>query len=203
MQKGQYKGRLIIPFNEGHFGKWYVLSVYSDDCGEKWKPGEPAPGSIITDEKNREISLVNEVQMVELSDDSVMLNSRKWGGRALRKIAISKDGGFTWSKITEDPALRDNGCMASIYAYSYNGKYCIIFSHPDSVRRENGMITVSFDDGKTWQVKKVLYNGGFAYSVLTSLPDSTIGCLFEADNYKRIVFAKFSFQWLTSESKNE
>ena len=77
-----------------------------------------------------------------------------------------------------------------------------MFSHPDSVRRENGTIRISFDDGKTWQIKKVLYKGGFAYSVLTSLPDGTIGCLFEADNYKRIAFAKFSFQWLT-ESKNE
>jgi len=42
----------------------------------------------------------------------------------------------------------------------------------------------------------VLYPGSFAYSVLTRLPDGTIGCLFETDGTDRMVFARFSLAWL-------
>jgi sialidase-1 len=45
-------------------------------------------------------------------------------------------------------------------------------------------------------VKRVLWPGSFAYSVLTVLPDGTIGCLFETDNTDRIVFARFTLAWL-------
>ena len=52
------------------------------------------------------------------------------------------------------------------------------------------------DDDVTWPVKRVLWPGGFAYSVLTKLPDGTVRCLFEADNYGRIVFARLPIVWL-------
>jgi sialidase-1 len=45
-------------------------------------------------------------------------------------------------------------------------------------------------------VKRVLYPGPFAYSVLTRFPDGTLGCLFEADNYQRIVFARIPAGWI-------
>jgi hypothetical protein len=44
----------------------------------------------------------------------------------------------------------------------------------------------------------VLYPGSFAYSVLCRLPDSGAGCLFEADNYGRIVFARLSTDWFAA-----
>lgn len=192
-------GRIMIPFNEGPFGRWNVLAVFSDDGGKSWQLGEPASGCCITNTAGKITSLVNEVQMVELSDGSVMLNSRKWGGQAVRKIAISQDGGQTWSKIEEEPALRDNGCMASIFRWSFaqgSEKNCLLFSNPDSAKRENGTIRASYDDGKTWSVKKVLWPGSFAYSVLTRLPDGAIGCLFETDGTDRIVFARFTLNWI-------
>jgi sialidase-1 len=46
-------------------------------------------------------------------------------------------------------------------------------------------------------VKRVLWKGEFAYSVLTALGDGTIGCLFESDGMKRIVFVRFTLDWLT------
>lgn len=201
LRRGPHAGRLIMPFNEGPFGLWNVLSVYSDDRGQSWKLGQPAPGCRVPDGRGGEISLVNEVQMVELDDGSVMLNSRRWGGAGTRKTAGSKDGGVTWSKIEEAPDLRDPGCMASIFRYSYpgnGGKSLILYSGPDSAKRENGTVRLSHDEGKTWPVKKVLFAGSFAYSVLTALPDGTIGCLFETDNANRIVFARFTLDWLTS-----
>lgn len=201
LQRGAHQGRLIIPFNEGPFGRWNVLAVYSDDGGDHWQVGEPAPGCCVTNANGRITSLVNEVQMVELSDGSVMLNSRKWGGHALRKTAVSHDGGQTWSPIREESALRDCGCMASIFRYSFPGDpagNCLLYSYPDSTRRENGTLRVSHDDGKTWPVKKVLFPGSFAYSALARLPDGSIGCLFETDGTDRMVFARFQLDWLTS-----
>jgi sialidase-1 len=197
LRGGPHQGRLIMPFNEGPFGQWHVRAVFSDDRGATWRLGEPAPGCRVPNAKGGEISLVNEVQMVELSDSSVMLNSRKWGGQALRKTAVSRDGGVTWSTIMEEPALRDPGCMAAIFRPAGTAAdNCLLYSGPDSTRRENGTIYLSRDDGRTWPVKRVLFPGSFAYSVLTSLPDGTLGCLFETDNANRMVFARFTLAWL-------
>jgi sialidase-1 len=197
LQHGMYAGRIVMPFNEGPFGQWNVLAVFSNDDGNTWHLGQPAPGGCVTNAAGKTISFVNEVQMVELADGSVMLNSRKWGGQALRKIAVSRDGGATWSPIAEEPALRDPGCMASIFsAETAAGKSVLIYSGPDSTSRENGTVYLSRDDGKTWPVKKVLFPGSFAYSVLTQLPGGDIGCLFETDDANRIVFARFPLAWL-------
>ncbi|MEI7731473.1 MAG: sialidase family protein [Verrucomicrobiota bacterium] len=200
LHKGPQPGRLIIPFNEGPFGVWNVLSAFSDDRGATWQLGQSAPGCRVPNRKGGEVSLVNEVQMVELADGKVMLNSRKWGGKAVRKIAVSQDSGATWSKIEEEPALRDPGCMASILRYSFPAvaeKSRILYSGPDSAKRENGTVYLSYDEAKTWPVKKVLWPASFAYSVLTRLPDGMIGCLFETDGANRLVFARFTLAWLT------
>ncbi len=201
LRHGPHQGRLLIPFNEGPFAYWNVLSVFSDDHGQSWKLGEPPPGCRIPDGKGGEISVVNEVQMAELEDGGVMLNSRKWGGANVRKTAVSHDGGVTWSPIAEAPALRDPGCMGSLFRYSLSEKgekSCLLYSGPNSTKRQNGTVYLSHDDGRTWPVSKVLYPGSFAYSVLTRLPDGTIGCLFETDNMNRLAFARFSLDWLTS-----
>jgi sialidase-1 len=204
LTRGPHKGRILMPFNEGPFHQWNVLSVYTDDGGKNWNLGQPAPGCRVPNGKSGEISLVNEVQMVELADGSVMLNSRKWGGKDLRKIATSRDGGVTWTKIEEESALRDNGCMASVFRYTFpDGKTTsrLLYSGPDSKKRENGTVYLSSDEGKTWPVKKVLFPGSFAYSVLTALPDGTIGCLFETDDANRIVFARFPIEWIEPKSQ--
>ena len=197
---GEHVGRLIVPFNEGPYGQWNIFAVFSDDRGKTWQLGDVAPGGFMLNAKGVATSAVNEVQMVELSDGSVLLNSRQFAGRAVRKTAISRDGGATWSKVAEDEALRDPGCQASIIRLSDvgdGGRSRILYSGPDNTKRENGTVLLSYDDGKTWPVKKVLAAGGFGYSVLTVLPDGTIGCLFEPNDASRIVFARFTLDWLT------
>ena len=196
LRHGAHAGRILIPFNEGPFGHWNVLAVFSDDGGENWRLGDPAPGGCITNASGKNISLVNEVQMVELAGGAVMLNSRKWGGNPFRKIAVSRDGGATWSEIKEETALRDPGCMASIFRVENKGENILLYSGPDSTKRENGTVRLSRDDGQTWPVKKVLCPGSFAYSVLTQLPNGDIGCLFETDGTDRMVFARFPLAWL-------
>lgn len=203
LTRGPHRGRLIFPFNEGPFWQWNNYAVFSDDLGATWYCGENAPGAMIRDAKGRLRSQVNEVQMVELADGSVRLNSRQFAGAKVRKTAVSHDGGLTWSPIEDMPALRDPSCMASIFRLTFPGdgvKSRILYSGPDSSKRENGTIHISYDEGKTWPVKRVLYTDSFAYSVLTKLPDGTIGCLFETDKTDRMVFARFSLSWLEGKS---
>ena len=197
LRRGKYKGRILAPFNESwheegkrHFA---VYTAYSDDVGKTWKMGASAA--------NGGKGYGNEVQVVELADGSVLLNSRSAGGSGLRKTAVSTDGGQTFSPLKDAKALIEPQCQGSILRYTdpLDGlKSRLIFSNPASRSdRRNGTIRLSYDEGKTWPVAKTLYSGGYAYSCLTVLGDGTIGCLFERDGYKRITFARFNLTWLT------
>jgi sialidase-1 len=201
LTRGPHKGRLIIPFNEGPYGKWQNYAVFSDDAGKTWRFGADVPGAMVPDGKGGERSQINEVQVVELSDGSVRLSSRQFAGAKVRRTSISKDGGQTWSPVAELPELTDPSCMQGLIRHSFddaNGKGILIHTGPDSTKRDHGAVYLSMNDGATWPVKRELYPGGFAYSVPTRLGDGTVGVLFEADNYKRIVFARFPVEWVSA-----
>lgn len=197
LTRGNHKGRILIPFNEGPYHKWNNYAVFSDDDGATWKCGDNVPGVMVTDDKLGEKSQVNEVQIAELSDGGIALNSRQYDGSKVRKISTSTDGGQTWSSVADAPELTDPGCMASLLRYSFDdAEGAMLYSGPDSPDRSNDTIRLSSDDARSWPTKKILYPGGFAYSVLTKLPDGRVGCLFEADGYKRCVFATFTTDWV-------
>ena len=92
LTRGPHRGRLVMPFNEGPYGHWQNYAAFSDDGGATWRCGENAPGALLG-----ERSQINEVQMVELSDGRLRLNTRQFAGAKVRKTALSKDGGATWS----------------------------------------------------------------------------------------------------------
>jgi sialidase-1 len=201
LRHGKHAGRILFPFNDGPFGLWNIYAAYSDDGGKTWAMGEDAPGNLIDDGKGGKISTVNEAQFVELGDGSIRFNVRRWGGKPLRKTCVSADGGATWSKIQDVPEQADPSCMGSIFQYTDpadGSRSRILYSGPQSTRRENGAVFLSYDAGKTWPVKRVLSSGGFAYSCLTALPDGVIGCLYEAQGTGKILFARFTLDWLTS-----
>ncbi len=194
-----HRGRLVVPFNEGPYGHWNIYAAVSDDRGQTWRCGAVAPGAQVPDGKGGTASQVNEVQVVELSDGSLRMNARRWAGRPFRKTCISRDGGETWSPVEDAVELMDPGCMAGILRYSdpLDGRdSALLFVGPQSSRRENGTLFMSRDEGRTWPVRRVLWPGSFAYSVLTVLKDGTIGCLFETDDHHRIVFARIPPEWL-------
>ncbi len=198
LRHGKHAGRILMPFNEGPFGVWNIYAVYSDDKGKTWRMGDVAPSALIDDGKGKKTSTVNEAQFVELADGSIRFNVRRWAGKAVRKSCVSEDGGKSWSKVVDVPDLADPGCMGSVLRYSEptdGGKSRILYSGPQSSKRENGTVFVSYDEGKTWPTKRVLCNESFAYSCLTKLSDGTIGCLYETGT--KIVFARFSIDWLT------
>ena len=196
LRRGPHAGRILMPFNQGPYGKWKVYAVFSDDRGATWRHGETA--------EEGAAGYANEVQFVELNDGSVMLNARnQGGGLKQRKISISRDGGATWAATQHDAALIEPTCQGSILRHPNSGddpaRDVLLFSNPGTqTGRTNGTIRLSRDEGKTWPVSRTLHPGGFAYSCLASLPDGSVGCLFERDGYKTITFARFTLEWLSA-----
>ena len=199
LTRGPHRGRLIIPFNEGPYWQWNNFAVFSDDHGASWQCGENVPGVFVPDAKLGRRSCVNEAQMVELSDGSVRLNTRQFAGTKVRKTSVSRDGGRTWTPVEDAPELRDPSCNAGLLRYSFDGpggRGVILFSGPDSAKRDTGTIHLSRDDGLTWPARRVLWPGSFAYSAMIRLADGAVGCLFEADSMDRIVFARVTLDWI-------
>jgi sialidase-1 len=192
LRRGKHAGRILFPFNQGPLGNCRVYAAMSDNGGRSWKYGELAP----TGADGRG----NEVQMVELSDGHVMLNSRGSSGERFRKVAVSADGGETWSELHDDHPLPESRCEGCILRYDEPagaGKGSILFVNPAVQKgRSHGTVRLSEDDGATWPVFRELVPGSFAYSCLAVLPDRTIVCLYETDNYGRIAMVRFTIDWL-------
>ncbi len=193
-QHGPHKGRLVIPANHsysdaGEFARRSTYGygahvIYSDD-GETWHHSEPIHPNM------------NESQLVELSDGRLMMNMRSYFGDNRRRSAISSDGGATWSELRIEDELLEPVCQASIIRLDREGgKPWFLFANPASTRRTNMTVRLSKDDAATWPIARRIYGGGSAYSCLAVLPDGDIGLLYEADNYRRIVFTRFSIDWL-------
>jgi sialidase-1 len=206
-------GRLVVPVwlalgtgSNGH-GSSVTATIYSDDGGKSWKPGEIAVPS--TDEWNSP----NEATVAELSDGNVMLNARSPSKANRRLVTMSPDGATKWSKPKFDDALPEPVCMGSLLAIP--GKKVLLFSNPDNLEktgaktpapgtgrdRKNVTVRLSEDDGKTWTAKRSIESGFSAYSDLAVLKDGTVLLFYErasekGANYGRLTVARLALDWL-------
>jgi sialidase-1 len=200
LTRGRYAGRLVIPANHTdhtaasrHPSHSHV--IYSDDHGRTWHLG------------GVEEEMTNESAVLECADGSLLQNMRSYHGKHLRAVATSSDGGLNWSPVKLDPALIEPVCQASLLRYSWpeSGKPGIVlFSNPASTRRENLTVRLSYDDGATWPVSRVLNPGPAAYSSMAVLPDQKLGCLYECGTkapYEKIVLARFPVAWVLNRAQ--
>jgi sialidase-1 len=186
-------GRLIVPSTRGDARHEYSHLIYSDDHGTTWHTTPPAAQETC------------EPQVVELADGSLMINMRSDRGKGRRAVATSSDGGKTWSPLIDDPTLIEPVCQASFIRYTDpragDGKNRLLFSNPASSQaRKNMTVRLSYDEGKTWPISKVIHPGPASYSCQTVLRDGTIGLFYERGQKgpcERISFARFNLEWLT------
>jgi len=197
-QSGKYKGRIFIAANhtagdrKPGAGHYVAHGYYSDDHGETFRLGNNLnlPGS-------------NESMAAELSGNRLMMNSRnQQGDKRQRIVSISSDGGASWDSTYFDANLIDPVCQGSILNIgTKKGKNILAFCNPADVKhRDNLLLRISFDEGKSWKINIPVYKGQgkddvsyAAYSDLVKLSNKKIGVLFEKDNYSKIVFS--AIQW--------
>ena len=194
LKRGKYAGRIFIPSNhskgipQDDFNDYQAQAFYSDDHGKSWKLSEAI-----------DIPSSNEAIAVELSDGRVMQNIRQQNGQSKNRIVtISSDGGISWEEVFFDKQLPSPVCQASILEYeAADNQQVILFSNPNSqTQREKMTVRVSFNDGKTWSVKREIRSGESAYSDLVAQSDGNIGLLYEHGNNGGIHYAQFNYQWL-------
>ena len=190
LTRGERKGRLVVSCCHAEAGskRFFAHVILSDDHGANWRLGGRTP------EDGQ-----NESQLVELSDGTLMLNSRNYRpGKQCRAVCFSKDGGESWHGFQDDENLIEPCCQASILRYLWpedRNASCILFSNPACrTGRAKMTIRASIDEGISWPDSLVLYTGPSAYSCLVAMPDGRIGCLYERGESHwcgEIVFARF------------
>ena len=209
LRHGKHKGRLIRPSRwyagKNDRSKWpqhYTNAIYSDDGGNSWQASEPFPANG-----------TGEATIAELSNGTIYYNSRRhWaeeGANPRRRwTATSTDGGHTWENLTfcevlpDGPQNTNYGCMGGLTRLAVQGRDILIYSNCDSPSgRVKGTVWASFDGGKTWPIKRLVFEGPHAYSSLTSgrpgtATEGMIFHHFEGGPKRGSAVALFNLAWI-------
>jgi sialidase-1 len=188
-------GRLFVPANHSagppqeNFNEYRSHALFSDDHGATWQLSE-----------NVAMPSSNEATAAELPNGNVMMNIRQQNGeKRQRLVAISSDGGQSWSQVFFDSTLVDPVCQASLLNYTTpDGQPALLFSNPASPnKRVNLTVRLSQDDGQSWAISRTVYSDASAYSDLVIEEQKRIGVLYEKGNQGGIHYAHFNYAWLT------
>lgn len=208
-------GRLVVAcwLSTGTGGNAHrpsvVTTIYSDDAGKTWKPGQ------IAIPNTAEWVNPNESTVAELPDGTVVLNARSESKANRRLVTTSPDGATKWSRPAFDDALPEPICEGSLLAVP-GTKPLLLFSNPDNLEkagakappapgtgrdRKNLTVRLSDDGGKTWAAKRAVETGFSAYSDLALAKDGTVLLFYErasakGANYGRLTLARFPLEWV-------
>lgn len=184
LKQGPHKGRALVAGVLAREGNLLCNhAIYTDDGGATWHVSDLAYG----EPGDRG----DEAKMAELSDGRILMSVRRNGDRG---FAISEDGGMTWGQRGSWPEIHTNACNGDLVRYNDS---ILLHTIPNSMRRENVSVFLSFDDGRTWPEHKVISNKDAMYSSITVLPDGTLGAYIEENiNGVELWYERFSMAWL-------
>mgnify|MGYP002717414194 FL=1 len=190
MLHGPHAGRLIAQMTVRNSVGQQAQSIYSDDHGITWHAGNPVG------------RMMDENKVVELSDGTLMLNSRDAARSGRRKVAYSHDGGLTWGpvKLVDDLIDPTNNAQI-IRAYpnaragSAKARILLFTNARNATERVNGTLSVSCDDGRTWVSHQTYMPGEVGYTTAAVQSDGALGVLWERDGIR---YSTIPMGWLNS-----
>lgn len=189
------EGRIMVAsvLKNGVDGGYENRAVYTDDMGETWNISA-----------NAAIVGGDESKFFQINDDRVVISIRQ---NAPRYFAYSNDQGEHWANLTKMNDLWDPWCNGDVIRYTSvidgfdkNRILHTIPYRPPGGGRSNVSVLISYDEGQTWPIKKVICPGGSAYSAITIDHNGDIHVFYEKDTgkdgYSNVV-ASFSLDWAT------
>lgn len=188
LRHGPKDGRLIIPA----LGR----NLYSDNHGTSWHYQPIRSGT-------------SEGTVVQLCNGDLLRNDRAASGafkaRKRRQISISSNNGNSWSSWRSSDDLLDPLCQASLLRYNDSYPARLIFINPATtltglVNRKKMRVRISYDDGVTWPVERLLDANNGGYSSMAKTADFQIASLQEYrggnnTNYS-IKYRRFNLPWI-------
>lgn len=218
LQHGEHKGRLLMPArvmppkgsNDQQWWPYhYNTSIFSDDGGKTWQTSGPVQSG------------TGEGTLAEMANGDIYYNSRShMSVDHRRRIAWSYDGGsmyVDWRvcdvlrevgqpfyfKYGTEPSYGCNAGLVRLPLEGTGGKDVLVFSTPDDPGKQRIRMSVwaSFDRGRTWPVKRLVYAGPSAYSSLAADSEGNIYLLFEKGVqklYETVALVHFDLAWLTA-----
>jgi sialidase-1 len=186
LRHGENKGRLlntatfrpctsVHPTGREPVDAVYSCAIYSDNGGKTWQVSGLFPEGY-----------TEEAALAELQDGRIYYNSRSHKGyydesfysepqpdkvpeeERLRRIAWSYDGGETWEDLRISNILPDGGgydrgygMMGGLVRLPVKNRDILLYSNADTKGGERKKITiwVSFNGGKIWPLKHLVYEG--------------------------------------------
>ena len=181
LAKGKQAGRLVIPANHrigerGDNGPYGGHCIFSDDGGKSWKMGALASeGDGIHP---------NETTAVELEPAAdggsrIYFNTRnnRDENPLGRASTSSNNGGTTFlAPYRAIPDLDTPAVQGSVLRWSDNK---ILFTCPRGKKRTDLTLWSSSDEGKTWQVDRLVCQGASAYADMVKTAEGKLAVLYE------------------------
>ncbi len=176
LKNGEHAGRLVVAGKAGsgtldskRQKNWQLVGclIYSDDYGKTWKSS-----------LNAMPMGTDETSVCELSDGTLYISSRTILNACGRTVAYSRDGGRSLRDFRFDRSLEVqlgdgvHGGLATVPNYDGKGNTLTLFTSLNSTSpfRRNLCIWASFDEGKTWSKKTVIYPKLASYAELCYNP---------------------------------
>ncbi len=177
-------GRLIMavalhntPDHEEPNWKGHIMSYFSDDNGKNWTRSKSVLAPV--DDKGERYT-AQEPGLVELKDGSLLLFIRSDAGSQL--FSRSTDRGDTWKEATVSD-LASPLSPATIERIPSTGDLVAVWNDHSHIapelkgKRTPFAITISRDDGETWEPSRLLEddpNGWYCYTAMTFVGDDIL-----------------------------
>ena len=181
-------GALVLPLSNENFN--IPCMAITKDGGETWMFSSPVPEPGLT-----------QPTLAELSDRTIVAFFRNGGSPHRIKRSESKDGGMTWGPVTVTDRLHPG---AGIEVTMLRNGHMVLVYNDTEKERDKLAISISADNGKTWQWTRHLENSPkerFDYPSIIQSGDGSLHVTYSY-NTRAIKHAHFDEAWVQQGDKN-
>ncbi len=229
------KGSLVVPCDAVTGGEGGSAIHISNDNGISWyDPSTGAPKPVFEEGNTGGLIAGIHAGVVELKDGSLMALGRGDNINGKMPVSISRDMGQTWSYAASPFPPISGGQRLALIRLNEGPLFLASFTDPSGKKVETGMqfsdgrgdtfrgfglyVALSYDEGKTWPVRKLVtpgqgeYDGGawtrtFKTDATHAEPKGYLAATQSPDNVIHLISSKlhyrFNLNWIETPAREK